>query len=57
MNRPSEAEGLPSSQLFPLMNFVSASLGVRCACCHVNRGWDGCVRESDGKETKRTRGG
>jgi len=46
--------GLPSSQLFPLMNFVSASLGVRCAYCHVNQGDDKWVWESDDKETKRT---
>jgi hypothetical protein len=47
-------KGLPSSQLFPLMNFVSASLGVRCAYCHVNQGGDNWVWESDDKETKRT---
>jgi hypothetical protein len=49
-------KGLPSSQLFPLMNFVSASLGVRCAYCHVNHGGGGddWVWESDDKETKRT---
>ncbi len=48
-------KGLPSSQLFPLMNFVSTSLGVRCAYCHVNRGGgDNWVWESDDKETKRT---
>jgi hypothetical protein len=47
-------KGLPSSQLFPLMNFVSASLGVRCAYCHVNRGGDDWAWESDDKESKRT---
>ncbi|HKR01155.1 MAG TPA: c-type cytochrome [Pyrinomonadaceae bacterium] len=47
-------KGLPSSQLFPLMNFVSASLGVRCAYCHVNNGGDNWVWESDDKERKRT---
>jgi hypothetical protein len=47
-------KGLPSSQLFPLMNFVSASLGVRCAYCHVNKGDDNWIWESDDKETKRT---
>jgi hypothetical protein len=48
-------KGLPASQLFPLMNFVSASLGVRCAYCHVNQGGgDNWVWESDDKETKRT---
>ncbi|HEX8068367.1 MAG TPA: c-type cytochrome [Pyrinomonadaceae bacterium] len=28
-------KGLPEAQLFPLMNFISASLGVRCGFCHV----------------------
>jgi hypothetical protein len=28
-------KGLPDSQLLPLMNLVSASLGVRCDFCHV----------------------
>jgi photosynthetic reaction center cytochrome c subunit len=28
--------GLPQSQLIPVMNFFSASLGVRCNYCHVN---------------------
>ena len=28
--------GLPQSQLIPVMNFFSASLGVRCTFCHVN---------------------
>jgi hypothetical protein len=28
-------KGLPESQLFPLMNFISVSLGVRCGYCHV----------------------
>lgn len=47
-------KGLPASQLFPLMNFVSASLGVRCAYCHVNNGGgDNWAWESDDKETKR----
>lgn len=30
-------KGLPESQILPLMNFVSASLGVRCTYCHVVR--------------------
>jgi hypothetical protein len=29
-------KGLPQSQLIPVMNFFSASLGVRCTFCHVN---------------------
>jgi len=28
--------GLPQSQLIPVMNFFAASLGVRCNYCHVN---------------------
>ncbi|MBA2704041.1 MAG: c-type cytochrome [Blastocatellia bacterium] len=34
--------GLPDSQLIPVMNFMSASLGVRCIYCHVNteEKWD-----------------
>lgn len=47
-------KGLPASQLFPVMNFVSASLGVRCIYCHVNNGGDNWVWESDEKQTKRT---
>jgi hypothetical protein len=52
-------KGLPSSQLFPLMNFIGASLGVKCAYCHVIAGKDAegrnnWVWESDDKETKRT---
>ncbi|MDQ3805398.1 MAG: photosynthetic reaction center cytochrome c subunit family protein [Acidobacteriota bacterium] len=30
-------KGLPESQILPLMNFVSTSLGVRCNYCHVVR--------------------
>ena len=30
--------GLPESQLFPLMNFVATSLGVKCDYCHVKEG-------------------
>src|SRR5215210_5649586 len=52
-------KGLPTSQLFPLMNFIGASLGVKCAYCHVSSGKDAQGRtnwlwESDDKETKRT---
>lgn len=34
--------GLPQSQLIPVMNFISSSLGVRCTFCHVNNSgtWD-----------------
>jgi photosynthetic reaction center cytochrome c subunit len=35
-------KGLPESQLLPVMNYMSASLGVRCVYCHVNKdnNWD-----------------
>jgi hypothetical protein len=45
---------LPQSQIFPLMNFISASLGVRCDYCHVNGANDKWVWESDAKPTKMT---
>src|SRR2546428_2368225 len=34
--------GIPESQLIPMMNFFAASLGVRCNFCHVNNAgqWD-----------------
>ncbi|HEV2915440.1 MAG TPA: c-type cytochrome [Pyrinomonadaceae bacterium] len=53
-------KGLRSSQLTSLMNFVAASLGVKCDYCHVKAGKDAetgrdkWVWESDDKETKRT---
>ncbi len=52
-------KGLPSSQLFPLMNFIGASLGVSCAYCHVKEGknaegLDNWIWERDDKETKQT---
>ena len=48
-------KGLPETQLFPLMNFVSVSLGVRCEYCHVEGGGpDKWKWELDDKETKRT---
>jgi Photosynthetic reaction centre cytochrome C subunit len=53
-------KGLPESQLFPLMNFVSVSLGVRCDFCHVKQGkdpktgFDIWVWESDDKPEKNT---
>ena len=52
-------KGLPESQLFPEMNFIASSLGVRCDFCHVNRGRDPqtgqtqWVWESDEKEHKK----
>ncbi|HMF57422.1 MAG TPA: c-type cytochrome [Pyrinomonadaceae bacterium] len=46
--------GLPSSQLIPVMNFMGASLGVRCDYCHV-RGQDGRLQaDSDAKPAKQT---
>ncbi len=30
--------GLPASQLRPMMNYISAALGVNCAFCHVRTG-------------------
>ncbi|MBO0720163.1 MAG: c-type cytochrome [Blastocatellia bacterium] len=31
-------KGLPASQMRPMMNYISASLGVGCAFCHVRNG-------------------
>jgi hypothetical protein len=53
-------KGMPESQLFNEMNFISASLGVRCDFCHVKQGkdpktgFDNWVWESDDKEEKKT---
>lgn len=51
-------KGLPDSQLLPLMNFVSASLGVRCDTCHVVRekadGGRDWLMELDDKPIKQT---
>src|SRR5215203_2419384 len=41
---------LPESQTFLVMNFISASLGVRCDYCHVNGGGDKWVWESDARD-------
>jgi hypothetical protein len=34
--------GLPESQLIPVMNYMGSSLGVKCTYCHVNKDgkWD-----------------
>ena len=34
--------GLPASQLGPVMNYIASSLGVKCTYCHVNKDdkWD-----------------
>jgi hypothetical protein len=49
-------KGLPESQLFPLMNFMATSIGVKCDYCHVNKGktyYNGdWVWESDEKPKK-----
>src|SRR5882762_5580129 len=53
-------KGLPDSQLFLVMNFVAASLGVQCNFCHVQQGKDpktGFTKwgwESDDKPEKQT---
>jgi hypothetical protein len=56
-------QALPEAQLFPLMNLLSDSLGVRCDYCHVQATPDptrtpsnagGWVWDSDDKAPKRT---
>jgi hypothetical protein len=47
-------KGLPESQLIPMMNLMSASLGVRCNYCHVNKGGDNWAFDSDDKPEKNT---
>src|ERR1041385_8359196 len=46
---------LPDSQLIPVMNFMGASLGVRCTYCHVNKDgkWDFPSDEKPEKKTAR----
>src|SRR5690348_13974150 len=55
-------QALPEAQLFPLMNLVATSLGVRCDYCHVQATPDlsrtpsnagGWVWDRDDKEPKR----
>jgi len=46
-------QGLPESQLFLAMNFISDSLGVHCDYCHVKSG-DKWLWESDEKPPKAT---
>jgi hypothetical protein len=43
--------GLPSSQLIPVMAFMSNSLGVTCGHCHVGKTWE--VDDKPAKETAR----
>jgi hypothetical protein len=56
-------QALPESQLFPLMNLVATSLGVRCEYCHVQAAPDftrtpsnlgGWAWDRDDKPQKRT---
>ena len=42
-------KGIPAEQLFPTMQFISASLGVECEFCHVEKAFD-----KDDKKTKQT---
>lgn len=48
-------KGLPESQLIPVMNYMSASLGVKCVFCHVNKNnnWDFPSDEKAEKATAR----
>lgn len=48
-------KGLPESQLLPVMNYISTSLGVRCNFCHVNNNgnWDYASDEKGAKKTAR----
>src|ERR1700682_3318170 len=45
-------KGLPESQLGTVMNFIAVSMGRRCDFCHVNKGGNNWVWESDDKEEK-----
>lgn len=47
--------GLPASQLIPVMNYIGSSLGVRCTFCHVKQGdkWDFVSDEKPEKGTAR----
>ena len=45
-------KGLPDSQLGTVMNFIAISMGRRCDFCHVNKGGNNWVWESDEKEEK-----
>src|SRR5580692_12255705 len=40
-------KGIPADQLFPTMQFITASLGVQCDFCHVQGAF-----EKDDKKTK-----
>jgi hypothetical protein len=47
--------GLPVSQLIPVMNYMGSSLGVKCTYCHVNKDgkWDFPSDEKPEKGTAR----
>ena len=42
-------KGIPADQVFPTMQFITASLGVECDFCHVQNAF-----EKDDKKTKQT---
>lgn len=44
---------VPADQIFPAMQFITASLGVECEFCHV-RGDHGLEFDKDDKKTKQT---
>jgi outer membrane lipoprotein-sorting protein len=46
-------KGVPADQIFPTMNFITASLGVECDYCHVREGQK-MVFDKDDKKTKVT---
>jgi len=46
-------KGVPADQVFPTMQFITASLGVECDYCHV-RGEKGLEPDKDDKKTKQT---
>jgi photosynthetic reaction center cytochrome c subunit len=48
-------QGLPQSQLIPVMNFMASSLGVKCTFCHVNKEgtWDFAADVKPEKNTAR----
>lgn len=47
-------KGLPDSQLGTVMNFIAVSMGRQCNYCHVNKGGNNWIWESDDKEEKLT---
>jgi photosynthetic reaction center cytochrome c subunit len=46
-------KGVPADQIFPAMQFITASLGVECEYCHV-RGERGLEFDKDDKKPKQT---